>query len=211
MMRAEQLRRARFVLHWTIGVTLTHTLFPMTGYLLTYFSIQLSPAITPIVGLIAFGCIAKFLYEELGAYVQEDTEKSENTQLMVTLGLILAVSWDALWSGPAKSAQVIGWPELFVWMSFLVVGVIVALCALAGLKLAKRLSNMVYSKKVLFSQYIGMWIQYSVIGYFGLLALMRYTLDIEIHWWQVLSLCALSMLVVMETLQVRRKLNTQLA
>ena len=53
-MRVKQLNDSRTILFWVIGVSLTHTLFPMIGYLLTYFSIQIVPFITPFVGLIAF-------------------------------------------------------------------------------------------------------------------------------------------------------------
>ncbi len=91
---------------------------------------------------------------------------------MVTLGLILAVSWDALWSGPAKSAQVIGWPELFVWGSFLVVGAFVSLLAIVSLNFALRVNQSLQQTRL--SQWFGQWVQYSVIAYFGLLALLHF-------------------------------------
>ena len=34
-MRVKQLQSTRTILFWVIGVSLTHTLFPMIGYLLT--------------------------------------------------------------------------------------------------------------------------------------------------------------------------------
>ena len=98
--------------------------------------------VTPLVGVVAFAFIAHFLWQELKEMTNEgESNHHDDRQLLVSLGLILAVSWDALWSGPAKSAQVIGWPELLVWVSFLVVGMMVALCAVASLYLSKRFAT----------------------------------------------------------------------
>jgi hypothetical protein len=121
--------------------------------------------------------------------------QSEDRQLMVTLGLILAVSWDALWSGPAKSAQVIGWPELFVWGSFVVVGAFVSLLAIVSLTFALRVKQSLRQTRL--SKWFGHWVQYSVIGYFGLLALLRYTLAVDIYWWQVLILSSAMIALIM--------------
>jgi putative Mn2+ efflux pump MntP len=213
MIRAKHLTTIRAILFWVIGVSFTHTVFPMAGYLLTYFSVEHLPVLTPIVGVVAFAFIARFLYLELGDYVGEEGESSalnqtDERQLMMSMGLILAVSWDALWSGPAKSAQVIGWPELFVWGSFMFVGGVVALCALGGLGISKYVSLSKVSKQTQsLWQYTGVLIQYSVIAYFGILALLRYTLHLNIHWWQVLFICLVTVLVTLESLQVRTKLQ----
>jgi hypothetical protein len=213
MIRAKHLTTPKAVIFWVVGVSFTHTVFPMVGYLLTYFSVEKLPVLTPIIGVIAFAFIARFLYLELGDYmVEEDSSQSFNQmderQLMMSMGLILAVSWDALWSGPAKSAQVIGWPELFVWVSFMLVGGVVALCALCGLGVSKSISLSKVSKRAQnLWQYSGVLIQYSVIAYFGLLALFRYTLQLNIQWWQVLLTCIALVLVILESLQVRNKLQ----
>lgn len=186
--RADQLRSLRLAITWVVGVSLTHTLFPMLGYLLTYFSIQLQPAVTPFVGLIAFAFISIYLKGEFNALT--DTKSgSDDNQLLVTLGLILAVSWDALWSGPAKSAQVIGWPELLVWLSFFVVGALVSVLAITSLKFGLRVKSSL--KTSYLSQWIGYWLQYSIISYFGLLALFRYTFQVDIAWWHILIISTL--------------------
>ena len=213
MIRAKHLTTIRAVLFWIVGVSFTHTVFPMIGYLLTYFSVENLPVLTPLVGVIAFAFIARFMYLELGDYlVDEQTTdvdvKPDERQLMMSMGLILAVSWDALWSGPAKSAQVIGWPELLVWGSFMLVGIVVALCALGGLALSNYISLSKTSVQTQTRwQYMGVLTQYTVITYFGMLALCRYTLHLNIHWWQVLCLCLLLVLVTLESLQVRHKLQ----
>jgi len=189
--RAGQLVTLRAAFFWIAGVSLTHTLFPMLGYLLTYFSLQLNPTIEPIVGLLAFGFNPR--------------EESEDRQILVTLGLILAVSWDALWSGPAKSAQVIGWPELFVWMSFIVVGIFVSILAIISLNFALRFQSVTNDKGG--KRWSIYWLQYTVIGYFGLLALFNYTLNLQFYWWQTLLSSGLIMALLMS--QSMRKLSVK--
>lgn len=173
-LRTEVLKQQRIVWLWVAGVTLTHTLFPMAGYLLTYFSIQTLPTLTPLIGILAFALIVWFLWEELFA----NEEESEHQNLIVTVGIILAVSWDALWSGPAKSAQIVGWSDWQIWSSFILVGLVVMAFAILAFRLASAFCHYarLRGNPLIFLQ----WVQYSVIGYFGLLALFRYTLASEI-------------------------------
>ena len=183
VVRAGQLNTLKAAALWIFGVSFTHTIFPMIGYLLTYFSVQISPEITPLIGILAFICIFVFLKGEL-AEIAHPEQDNRQSQLLITLGLILAVSWDALWSGPAKSAQVIGWPELLVWGSFILVGIMVSILAITSLRLSNSFVRIGKQKPYL--GLVGSWIQYAVIGYFGLLALMRYTLNLNVYWWQIL-------------------------
>jgi len=192
--RANQLTSLRTAVIWIAGVSFTHTLFPMLGYLLTYFSLQVNPNIEPIVGLIAFSFILFFLFGEITNF-DNHQQDSEDRQILVTLGLILAVSWDALWSGPAKSAQVVGWPELFVWMSFIVVGIFVSILAMISLNFALRFKHHVKGKSG--ARWCIYWLQYTVIGYFGLLALFNYTLGLNLYWWQTLLSSSIIIAVVM--------------
>jgi len=185
--RASQLKTAKIATLWILGVSLTHTLFPMFGYLLTYFSVQILPEITPFIGIIAFLMIFMFLKGEFTQLANPDSDY-QSSQLLITLGLILAVSWDALWSGPAKSAQVIGWPELMVWVSFLLVGLMVAGLAVSSLTFSDVICRFAENRK--YMGFFGSWLQYSVIGYFGLLALFNYTLQIHLGWWQIF-LCSM--------------------
>ncbi|WDD99092.1 manganese efflux pump [Thalassomonas actiniarum] len=192
--RANQLKALALVLLWVIGVSLTHSLFPMLGYLLTYFSVNALPALTPVIGIIAFACIALYLKSELTHFSPAaPTQPAQDKQLLVTCGVILAVSWDALWSGPAKSAQVVGWPESWVWLSFVIVGIVVALLAISSLLLARQLGKLFKPSKAagLAANWLSAALQYTVIGYFGLLALCRYSLDLNWAWWQLLLLSAL--------------------
>lgn len=193
--RSQQLSKSlRIAIIWVVGVSFTHTFFPMFGYMLTYFSLQLQPDVQPLVGLLAFAFIFFYLKGELVDFAAANQHKDER-HIMVTLGLILAVSWDALWSGPAKSAQVIGWPELFVWGSFIIVGGLVSLLAILSLGFSLRVKQTVKHNAV--NHFFGHWLQFTVIGYFGLLALLRYTLDVQLFWWQVVLLSAVLMATLM--------------
>jgi len=203
-LRANTMVRASTILVWIVGVTLTHTLFPLLGYLLAYIGITELPVLTPIIGLIAFSFIAYFISQEIA----EKESEQESSQILVTLGLILAVSWDALWSGPAKSAQVVGWPEYWVWLSFLIVGLVVMLCACISYLLARYLalntSANRYFKSVLegVNRFVpgvnmGQWLQISIVGYFGFLALMRYTFSLDISEWKLLLFSSIFMAVLL--------------
>lgn len=191
--RANQLKSTKTILIWVIGVSLTHTLFPMLGYLMTYFSVQILPILTPVVGVVAAICIFWFLYNEitaLGEGTSAVDNSTDNQRFLISLGLILAVSWDALWSGPAKSAQVIGWPELLVWVSFILVGIAVSMLAISSVVFSRVLEPILLKKK---RMHLGLlWLQYSVIAYFGYLAILRYTFDISLPWFAIMLLSFIS-------------------
>ncbi len=183
--QAKALSRKRIIMLWLLGVTLTHTLFPMVGYLIAYFSIHSMPLLTPVIGVIAFIFIAHFISQELA-----ENEENEAPSIMVNVALILAVSWDALWSGPAKSAQVFAWPEFWVWFSFVIVGLVVFVFACLSLWLANIIR--VEQLKIIQLPFdFGQWLQLSIIGYFGLLALLRYTFQFSVIEWQVLLISSL--------------------
>lgn len=204
--RSQQLTKRKTIFIWVVGVSLTHTLFPMLGYLLTYFSVQVEPTLTPLVGVVAAFCIFWFLLNEMKSIFDESNQCIEDTQrndrLLVSLGLILAVSWDALWSGPAKSAQVIGWPELLVWISFLLVGIAVALLAVSSVAFSKVLTPLLIKTRT--THYSLLCLQYSVIAYFGFLAILRYTFGLSLAWYLILGLSFLFIASLM-ALQIRRK------
>lgn len=210
-LRAKQLNTAKIAIVWILGVSLTHTLFPMLGYLTTYFSIQVFPMLTPVVGIIAFLCISQFLYTEFKELASPEEEiEGKDKHFLVSFALILAVSWDALWSGPAKSAQVVGWSEVMIWGSFLLVGVMVAVSAVTSWYLGRWLlmvHNRAISNK---AQHVALWMQYSIIAYFGLLALLRYTFQFEVQWWQILCLAASITFMVLQITIAKSKQQSHL-
>lgn len=192
-LQAGQLKQQRKACFWLVGVTLTHTLFPMFGYLLTYFSVQKMPMLTPVMGLLAFSLIAYFLRQEY-INLKQPADDSVSAHAILSWALILTVSWDALWSGPAKSAQVIGWSPWLIWSSFVLVGMVVALCGLFGLYVGRKIhSAKICSAKSSSVRYftLGQWLQYSVIGYFAWLALLRYTFAMNVESWQILLLSSI--------------------
>ncbi|MFT6153935.1 MAG: putative Mn2+ efflux pump MntP [Crocinitomicaceae bacterium] len=216
-MRAHTMKLKRTVVIWVVGVTSTHTLFPMIGYLLTYFSLQALPVLTPIIGVIAFMLIAHFLIEELRAYKEAETNAASQQSIvgntsLISFGLILAVSWDALWSGPAKSAQVLDWSQWMIWLSFILVGLVVLVFCLVSLFIAKKLtrlmpsansnSNSINSARLKSINY-GLWVQYSVICYFGLLALFRYTFSSSVTWVYILLFSFLLMFILLKVIQTK--------
>ncbi|MBF7073877.1 hypothetical protein ISG33_10745 [Glaciecola sp. MH2013] len=199
--RAEQLRSIKSIILWIFGVSLTHTLFPMLGYLMTYFSVQVVPMLTPAIGILAALCIFWFLYHEL-VNLGRENDASDKQRFLVSLALILAVSWDALWSGPAKSAQVIGWPELLVWVSFILVGVVVSLLATSAFVFSKVLQAIILKSQPVHLSLLCM--QYSVIAYFGFLAITRYTLNLSLAWYSIMGL---SLTITGVLMLCRLKLN----
>jgi hypothetical protein len=203
-LRANSMKNKRTALFWISGVTLTHTVFPMMGYLLAHYSIDRAPVISPFIGLIAFSFIAYFVIQELKPRV--NTEKNQDNgvgEVLVTLGLILTVSWDALWSGPAKSAQVIDWPGFWIWASFIVVGMVVSAFAVLSYLLAKTVAfKMSQPQWMLFD--FGQWLQLSVVSYFAFLALLRYTFDVQWPWWQLLVCSFIFMAIVLHKLAINQ-------
>lgn len=208
-LRANTMVRWSSVVIWIAGVTITHTLFPLLGYLLAYVGITELPVLTPIIGLVAFSFIAYFISQE----ISEKEGEHNSHQMLVTLGLILAVSWDALWSGPAKSAQVVGWPELWVWLSFIIVGLVVMLCAAISYLIARLLaSNTMGNQRFILLIFVllkkglrrimprvnlGQWLQISIVGYFGFLALIRYTFSMDISEWKLLAFSSIFMALLL--------------
>lgn len=178
---SNKLTCAKTRVKWISGVVGSHTLLPMCGYLLSFYGIKWLPWLTPLLGIVALGFIAVYLYDELFS-------DDEANPLIATISwsLIIAVSWDALWSGPAKSAQVVEWQSIFVWTSFIVVGAVVYLFTLAGLKVGNRLAS-----NEQHTPFVWLWLQYSAIGYFGLLALVRYTFALNTPDWQIFLLSVL--------------------
>jgi len=202
-MQAPVLSNKKSIMVWVVGVSITHTVFPMFGYLLTYFSVQTLPVVTPLIGLLAFSLVSIFLIDELKSLMQaQETSHSP----YISLALILAVSWDALWSGPAKSAQVVGWSDWMIWLSFILVGAVVTLFCLSSLYLAKKLCALSHFSSGSFSVKfldVSRWVQYSVINYFGMLALLRYTFDSHVHWVYILLMSFIFMWIVLKAMAYR--------
>jgi putative Mn2+ efflux pump MntP len=173
-------------IQWVVGVTATHTLFPLIGYLLTYYAAQHIPALQFILGLLAFICIAWFLYSESQS-ADQDVEQGPGWLL------ILAISWDALWSGPAKSAQAQDWSELLIVLSFIIAGLIVALGAWLSLTIARCQNKPATHQQF---QQLAPHCQQGILAYFGWAAFFEYSLSISLSWWMGLILAVASLWVL---------------
>ncbi|AWB65742.1 hypothetical protein C2869_04495 [Saccharobesus litoralis] len=198
LLRAEHLTSNKQKWLWLSGVTATHTLFPMLGYLITLYSVQFFPQITPLVGIIAFCLVAHFLWQELTT--TEDEPKG--SLALINVAIILAISWDALWSGPAKSAQVTAWPDYLIWLSFILVGAIVWLLAYSALNFSQSITIKSLNNQL--GKQLSTWLQYSIIAYFGLLALVKYTLNLSPPALIIFACSALSIGVALKILPFKK-------
>ena len=137
--------------NWTLPIMATHIGFPAVGYYLFWGLSQAFPAFEMALGIFGFMLVFLFVYEVvcnsaglkpifgLSSFVSNLFGLDEDSTKRSIA--ILAVSWDALWSGPAKAAQALagGWSDNEVMFSFLVAGVTVAVVAQLALYAAHRL------------------------------------------------------------------------
>ena len=172
---------------WTLPITATHVMFPATGYYLFWWLAEVLPALELLLGVIGFALVALFVYEALCDWIGCEPFfgisgfisgvaglKEDDTRRFIA---ILAVSWDALWSGPAKSAQAVAgmWTTGEVIVSFFVAGITVTVIAQLALLGAfwlrrKRFANSVAMARFNFR---GKLMELSVIGGFGALSLWQ--------------------------------------
>jgi hypothetical protein len=203
-------------------VTITHIVFPAIGYFLFYNLASTFPYAQTILGVTGFVLVALFIYE----VVCEAADRMPVFGISETLGnifnfgedeskrflAVLAVSWDALWSGPAKATQtsVGNWNEYQVVLSFAIAGLVVALMAELALTISKRLRRRKFSNPYALarSNIIGKYLELSVIGGFGVLSLWQIFND-EVTLYQSVSIAALGLAVVFVLLQKPLK-KTQL-
>jgi hypothetical protein len=169
---------------WTIPVVFTHISFPALGYFMFWALSASLPVAQMILGLIGFALVTLFIYEVICESAgtepvfgisdwigQKFGFKAEDSRLLIT---ILAVSWDALWSGPAKAAQATsgGWSTSEVLFSFFIAGLVVAVVAEIALFLAYFLRRRNFKNPVSITRFtiFGKYLELSVIGGFGVLS-----------------------------------------
>lgn len=205
--KASSFNSYRQAVFWLLGISLTHTLFPMVGYLSSHYGVKFYPMLSPVIGLLAFLLIAHFLWQELNNAKEIDNQHDKG--FLISLGLILAVSWDALWSGPAKSAQVIDWPITAIWGSFFIVGLTVSLLSCSAFFIAKHFIESDPVNPYAFK--IAQWVQLSAISYFGLLALCRYTLTWPVPTLFILLMACCSTAICLLSQQRTAKTTSRLS
>jgi len=199
--------------NWTLPICLTHIGFPAVGYLLTWIATEHFPSLRPILGTFGFLLVAAFVYEVLCESLGKEPVWGISDTISKAIGFaeddtrriiaILAVSWDALWSGPAKSAPTANWSDAEVYGSFIIAGIVVAAVAQASLLAAIWLRNRRYDNIEAMALWIfrGKNFELTVIGGFGVMSLLvGFSLTDNI-----LVAMAISAVIVMGTFQIFRK------
>jgi len=175
--------KALSVKSWSLPISGTHILFPAIGYY-GFWAIQKNyPGASFVLGLAGFVLVALFVYEVFCEAADLEPKfaiskwfsklaglKQKDARLIIA---ILAVSWDALWSGPAKAAQTAGWSNSEVVWSFFVAGIVVFAIAQIALRVAFKLREIKFADANAMGRFTfwGKYTELSVIGGFGVLSL----------------------------------------
>lgn len=174
------------LLTWTVPVVGTHIVLPAIGYYGWWYLGASFHQLGLILGLSAFLMISIFLYETFCDWINaaplvslkpltrvflRGADSSTATRVVA----ILAVSMDALWSGPAKAAQAesAAWTPVEVLISFLIAGLVVAVVAEASLLISKLLRRVDFRniRRLAMLLVGGKFLEASVLWAFGLLSL----------------------------------------
>ncbi|MEQ1929976.1 MAG: hypothetical protein ABL957_05515 [Parvularculaceae bacterium] len=171
---------------WTLPVAVAHILLPALGYYSWWGLGQLFVILTLPLGLLAFALISIFVYEAFCEWIDAEPK--------VTLGplvdrlfsslpaaskgravMILAVSMDALWSGPAKAAQAASgdWSWVLVLVSFVIAGAVVAGVAEISLLVATGLRRLNFRNMRALARYLvaAKFLEATILFAFGVLSL----------------------------------------
>jgi len=168
---------------WSLPITGTHILFPAIGYYGFWALNKSYPGAGFALGLAGFILVALLVYEVFCEAADIEPKFALSHWFSKRIGLnpndarsiiaVLAVSWDALWSGPAIAAQTAAWSTGEVAWSFLVAGLVVFVIAQVALAVALKLRTMHFHNAVALGRFIfwGKYAELSVIGGFGVLSL----------------------------------------
>jgi hypothetical protein len=180
--------------NWVLPITVTHITFPALGYYAFWGLHTLWPTAGPIFGLVGFVLIGLFIYESFCELVDipplfgisewfselMGIEPESSRLIMV----ILAVSWDGLWCGPALASQAIHWSATAVMWSFLIAGTTVFVLVQLAMLGARWLRRVRFSDQHVLAKFTSSakWLELSVIGGFGVLSLWRgFTSDANLY------------------------------
>jgi len=171
--------------NWTLPITATHIVFPLVGYFLFWRIAEAFPETELWLGVAGFTLVALLIYEVLSEAADHQPFFSITDYIAGIFGLrkdnskrlvvILAVSWDALLSGPAISAQALAddWSTNEVLISFLFVGVVVATITETALRTALQLQRIKFHDAFLMARFnlAGKFLWLADVGGFGVLSL----------------------------------------
>lgn len=191
--------------NWTRPVAIAHIALPAIGYYSWWYLGQAFAGFRMVLGLVAFFLIAIFIYESFCDWIAREpitplgklTESAFEHLGPATAGrfiTIMAVSMDALWSGPAKAAQAEsgGWTNMEVLVSFVIAGAVVAIVAQLSLAVARALNKIQFTDLDKLSLYLvaGKYAETSILSAFGILSLWN-----AFYLWFGLGSLYLSVLV----------------
>jgi hypothetical protein len=172
--------------NWTLPVAIAHILLPAFGYYGWWFLGNQFSQFGFVLGVLAFGMIAIFIYEAICEWIDADPFVSLQPitdRIFKFLGsesrgrliMVLAVSMDALWSGPAKAAQAESgqWTTNEVFVSFFIAGGVVALVSELSLLIAFNLRRISFSNTQQLTFYLigGKYVEAVILLSFGILSL----------------------------------------
>ncbi|HMO77809.1 MAG TPA: hypothetical protein PKA42_00685 [Candidatus Paceibacterota bacterium] len=152
--------------NWTLPIMATHIGFPAIGYYGFWGLSQAYPALNPILGIVGALFVLLFLYEVAGEWIGYEPKFGISESIGKLFGFeendarrlvaIMAVSWDALWSGPAKAAQAVtgGWTDSEVGWSFIIAGLVVAIAAQMSLRLALWMRKVKFNDATKMARYV---------------------------------------------------------
>jgi hypothetical protein len=174
---------------WAIKISATHIVFPMIGYYGVIILLSAVPQLTAILGLAATGVLAYFLWNLIKEWSEPHLSTMNNEDGLdfkkyrsgvVPFSVVIAVSLDALFSGPAKSAQAVGWNNTEVLFSFPISGLVVGGMALGSLYFARLLyqkvlfGGLVPKSQIPLWETFGQYLEFAILSYFAWLSLARY-------------------------------------
>lgn len=173
-------------LNWTLPVSLAHIVLPAIGYYGWWFLGQQFHELALILGLLAFGMITVFIYEAVCEWIDVLPKisldpvtnwsfKHFGLESKGRVIMVLAVSMDALWSGPAKASQAESgqWTPFEVFVSFFFAGAVVALVSQLALLIAFALRGVSFNntKRLALCLVFGKYMEVTILFGFGLLSL----------------------------------------
>lgn len=133
-------------LRWAGAVGLTHVLFPMVGFIGGWIIIQkyhLAPIVYSLGAVLLGILISLIISEAVNPHPEaediSDKSTSDYTKFLHFWIPVLSVSLDALLSGPGKTVMLERYPKQLAWLSFVLVGLLVALFTLIAGVVSRRL------------------------------------------------------------------------
>jgi hypothetical protein len=164
--------------NWTFPVAIAHILLPAFGYYGWWFLGQQFQGLALILGLLIYQAICEWIGTEPLVSLDSITGWAFNhlgSESKGRIVMVLAVSMDALWSGPAKAAQAASgqWTPFEVLVSFFIAGAVVALVAEIALLIAFALRRVSFHNTNRLALFLvgGKYFEVTILFAFGLLSL----------------------------------------